>query len=122
MTIGHLLIRCDDGDGTEKEVDEGTGDSDLIGVGDVSKAKKLSDVKASLYDILLEHVYDVSSYTRVAVMKTWATLIRAQSLPVDKLIPVTQLAIDRLQDKTVMVRRSAMQVSNPLKLWFEMGL
>jgi condensin complex subunit 1 len=43
-------------------------------------------------------------------MKTWASLIQAQSLPIDKLIPVTELAIDRLQDKTVMVRRSAMQV------------
>ena len=71
----------------------------------------MADLKDRLYDILLEHIYDVSSYTRVAVMKTWASIIQAQCLPIEKLIPVTQLAIDRLQDKTVMVRRSAMQVS-----------
>ena len=115
VAIGHLLIRCKDNDDDnedESRSDRKDGEeSDLIGVGAESKAKKVADLKTSLYDILLEHVYDVSSYTRVAVMKTWATLIRAQSLPVDKLIPVTELAIDRLKDKTVMVRRSAMQVS-----------
>jgi condensin complex subunit 1 len=120
VAIGHLLIRCNGNDDDNEDVDNEEGgrsdkedgeESDLIGVGAESKAKKVADLKKSLYNILLEHVYDVSSYTRVAVMKTWATLIRAQSLPVDKLIPVTELAIDRLKDKTVMVRRSAMQVS-----------
>lgn len=109
VTIGHLLSRCD------SNVNEGNDDSNELGMTASeagTKKKRLEDLKASLYDILLEHAYDVSSYTRVAVMKTWATLIRAQSLPVDKLIPLTQLAIDRLLDKTVMVRRSAMQVSD----------
>jgi len=118
VAIGHLLIRCVDHNGAEEDEDEDEGadadadadSSDLVGARK-SKAKKISDIKTSLYDILLEHVYDVSSYTRVAVMKTWAALIEAQSLPVDKLVAVTELAIDRLQDKTVMVRRSAMQVS-----------
>jgi len=105
VTIGHLLVSCSD----ENRVVENESETGII-KGDESKAKRLVDTKEKLYDILLEHVYDVSSYTRVAVIKTWASLIQAQSLPIDKLIPVTELAIDRLQDKTVMVRRSAMQV------------
>ena len=116
VTIGHLLVSCSD---DSREVDN-EGENEIIGV-DESKSKKLSETKQKLYDILLEHVYDVSSFTRVAVMKTWASLIQAQSLPIDKLIPVTELAIDRLQDKTVMVRRSAMQVCVkwPLRVFIE---
>jgi hypothetical protein len=38
-------------------------------------------------------------------------LTEKQSLPLDRVMPVTAIAIDRLQDKTVMVRRNAMQVS-----------
>lgn len=77
---------------------------------ELTHSKRLCEMKEKLYDILLEHVYDVSSYTRATVMKTWATIIEAQALPTNKLILITELAIDRLQDKTVMVRRSAMQV------------
>lgn len=127
-TIGQILIQCknvnqsdvdsdSDSDNERDGVDEEGEEGDFIGSNNV-EAKKLEKVKASLYDILLEHAYDVSSYTRVAVMKTWATLIQAQSLPVDKLIPVTELAIDRLQDKTVMVRRSAMQVRKYLSMFY----
>uniref|UniRef100_A0A7S3VCC6 Condensin complex subunit 1 C-terminal domain-containing protein n=1 Tax=Chaetoceros debilis TaxID=122233 RepID=A0A7S3VCC6_9STRA len=75
-----------------------------------TSSKKLNKSREHLYSILLEHVYDVSSYTRVAVLKTWATILDAGVLPLDNLVPLTQLAIDRLQDKTVMVRRSAMQI------------
>ena len=127
-TIGQILIQCknvnqsdvnsdSDSDNERDDVDEEGEEGDFIGSNN-AEAKKLEKVKASLYDILLEHAYDVSSYTRVAVMKTWATLIQAQSLPVDKLIPVTELAIDRLQDKTVMVRRSAMQVRKFLSMFY----
>ncbi|GMH69055.1 hypothetical protein TrRE_jg2257, partial [Triparma retinervis] len=41
---------------------------------------------------------------------SWAALISAGALPLDRVHPVTTMAIDRLQDKTVMVRRNAMQL------------
>ena len=75
-----------------------------------SKYQQKQDKRNELLDILTERSHDVSSFTRGTVLKTWATLIEAQALPVKRLIPVTALAIDRLQDKTVIVRRNAMQV------------
>ena len=41
----------------------------------------------SRYSILAERSHDVSSFTRGTVLKTWATLIESQSLPVKRLIP-----------------------------------
>ena len=53
----------------------------------------------------------MSSFTRVAVLKAWISVTQNGALPLERLMLVTSLAIDRLQDKTVMVRRSSMQVS-----------
>jgi condensin complex subunit 1 len=108
IAIGHLLVRRVEADDQGNEVTLST--EHLNEDDEQSKRKKSYEVKEKLYKILLDHVYDVSSYTRATVLKTWSVLIEAQLLPTDKLIPVTKLAIDRLQDKTVMVRRNAMQV------------
>jgi len=64
----------------------------------------------ALLDILTERVLDVSSFTRSAVLKAWIQVVQSGSLPVERFIPVTKLAIDRLQDKTIVVRRQSMQV------------
>jgi len=64
----------------------------------------------ALLDVLSERVYDVTSFTRVAALKTWAHLISSDCLPLDRVISVTELAIDRLQDKASSVRRNSMQV------------
>ena len=48
-------------------------------------------------------------------MKVLNELTKKRSLPLDRIMPVTAIAIDWLEDKTVMVRRYAMQVS----LFFE---
>ena len=104
--IGHILICChNDEDEDEDEAHENENQGSPR-----KKSIALRDQKSELFDVLVERGCDVSSYTRVAVLKTWASLIENQSLPLNRLIPVTELAIDRLQDKTVMVRRSAMQV------------
>ena len=71
---------------------------------------------AALLDILEARSHDISSYTRSTVLKTWINLTENGSLPVDRVIPVTVLAIDRLQDKAVMVRKQAMHVSE--SLWY----
>ena len=67
--------------------------------------------RGALLDILEARSHDVSSYTRSAVLKVWIGVTQGGALPLDRVIPVTALAIDRLQDKTVVVRKQAMQVS-----------
>mmetsp|Transcript_22565 Transcript_22565/g.27674 ORF Transcript_22565/g.27674 Transcript_22565/m.27674 type:complete len:1342 (+) Transcript_22565:71-4096(+) len=104
--IGHILICCKE-DNSESDLNENETHSECL---QQQQTTSLSERKTALFNILVERSKDVSSYTRVAVLKTWANIIENQSLPLNMLIPVTQLAIDRLQDKTVMVRRSAMQI------------
>lgn len=67
--------------------------------------------RGALLDILEERAHDVSSYTRSAALKAWISLIQGGSIPVKRVVPVTVFAIDRLKDKTVMVRKQALQVS-----------
>lgn len=69
--------------------------------------------RSSLLDILRERVRDVSSFTRATALKAWISLVQTGSLPVEWYIPVTELAIDRLNDKTIVVRRQSMQVRCP---------
>jgi len=73
-------------------------------IGDAAKTRN------ALLDLLAERVLDVSSFTRGAVLKAWIQIVQSRALPVDRFIPVTLMAIDRLQDKTIMARRQAMQV------------
>ncbi|GMH55568.1 hypothetical protein TrST_g6467 [Triparma strigata] len=59
-----------------------------------------------LLDVLTQRGHDQSSFTRTSVLKSFKTLF--PNLPVSRFQPVTELAIDRLKDKTVIVRRNAM--------------
>jgi condensin complex subunit 1 len=70
----------------------------------------LSKSQNALLDILCDRALDVSSFTRGAVLKAWISIVTANALPIERLMSVTTLAADRLRDKTVVVRRSAMQV------------
>jgi condensin complex subunit 1 len=66
--------------------------------------------RTALLDILTERVYDISSYTRASALKAWIRLCQTQSIPKEQIIVVTRLAMDRLQDKTVVVRKQSMQL------------
>jgi condensin complex subunit 1 len=66
--------------------------------------------RAALLDILQERAHDVSSYTRSAVLKAWIRLAHAGYIPVERIHSVTNMAIERLQDKTVIVRKQSLQV------------
>jgi len=113
--IGHIAVQisktrendeCDDEDSDSESSNEhtqGTKNPKLR----VDNTKKTRD---ALLGVLTERVHDVSSFTRGAVLKAWASVTESNALPLDYFIPVTALAIDRLQDKTVMCRRSAMQL------------
>ena len=72
--------------------------------------QNLSKSRNALLDLLMERAYDVTSFTRAAVIKAWIKLVQAQSIPKDRIVPVTRLAMDRVQDKTVVVRKQAMQL------------
>ena len=61
-----------------------------------------------LLDAMAARAYDVSSYTRAALMKAWVVIVQARSLPKDRWVPSARLAVDRLQDKTATVRRQAL--------------
>lgn len=78
----------------------------------------LSKSRDALLDVLTERVYDASSFTRATVLKAWISLVQNGSIPLERVKPVAAIAIDRLQDKTVMVRRSAMQVSMLMRIPF----
>ena len=71
---------------------------------------KLQKSRTALLDILQERSLDVSSYTRSAVLKSWIRLVDSDSIPVERILPVARMAIDRLQDKTVIVRKQSLQV------------
>lgn len=71
------------------------------------KSKKSRE---SLLEILMERIYDKNSFTRATTLKAWGILLDNDALPVDRYTSVTALAIDRLRDKAVIVRRAAMQL------------
>jgi condensin complex subunit 1 len=75
-----------------------------------SSPANMEKSRAALLDILQQRAHDISSYTRSAVLKAWIRLAQAGSIPVDRVLSVTIMAIDRLQDKTVMVRKQSLQV------------
>lgn len=66
--------------------------------------------RTALLDLLMDRVYDVSSFTRATVLKALISLTASGSLPRERVLPLTKLAMDRLQDKTVMVRKQSMLV------------
>jgi condensin complex subunit 1 len=75
------------------------------GLADVTKSRD------SLLSLLMERAYDVSSYTRAAALRALSQLVTGGTLPLKThLLSATQLAMDRLHDKTVVVRKQAMQV------------
>jgi condensin complex subunit 1 len=113
-SIGHILVREDRSliearegrSGDEQDINEG-------GEGSGTEERQIVNMaktRASLFDILYDRTRDVTSFTRAASLKVLNDLTEKQSLPLDRIMPVTAIAIDRLQDKTVMVRRNAMQV------------
>jgi hypothetical protein len=69
--------------------------------------EQLKRVRDSILDMLIERTYDVSSFTRAAVLKTWGSVAEAGAIPLSRFEPVAELAVDRLQDRTAAVRKAA---------------
>lgn len=106
-SIGHILVREDQSLMEKKDDQEGSDEESK----DERHVVNMAKTRSSLFDILCDRTCDITSFTRAAALKVLNDLTEKQSLPLDRIMPVTAIAIDRLQDKAVMVRRYSMQVS-----------
>lgn len=67
------------------------------------------NLRDDLLDVLLSHVKDITGYTRSKALAVWCTLSDKQCIPLSFVIPVTSVAIGRLNDKSCFVRKSAVK-------------
>ncbi|KAL7548584.1 hypothetical protein ACHAWF_011862 [Thalassiosira exigua] len=122
--IGHILVREEEKDEREgekeeeKEADgeggEGKGGGEEVKVKEELRAQTTARTRESLFDVLCSRSRDVASFTRAAALRVLTDLTERRSLPLDRIMPVTSIAVDRLKDKTVVVRRCAMQLLTTL--------
>ncbi|CAL5085224.1 unnamed protein product [Urochloa decumbens] len=92
----------------------------LVGVLGKLAAKAFKDVegdnnarlrsKQAMLDILIEHCRDVSAYTRSRVLQVWAELCEENSISIGLWNEVASVASGRLEDKSAIVRKSALQL------------
>eukprot|EP00587_Corethron_hystrix_P002947 CAMPEP_0113307870 /NCGR_PEP_ID=MMETSP0010_2-20120614/6542_1 /TAXON_ID=216773 ORGANISM="Corethron hystrix, Strain 308" /NCGR_SAMPLE_ID=MMETSP0010_2 /ASSEMBLY_ACC=CAM_ASM_000155 /LENGTH=705 /DNA_ID=CAMNT_0000162811 /DNA_START=865 /DNA_END=2983 /DNA_ORIENTATION=- /assembly_acc=CAM_ASM_000155 len=114
QAIGFLVERNEDGINDQPSEETKGRDEHEIMERDVNESEGTRGIsestRAALFDILIQRVHDVSSLTRSCVLKVWMHLAETNSIPIDRYLSITSLAIDRLQDKTVAVRRTAMKL------------
>ncbi|XP_022158546.1 condensin complex subunit 1 [Momordica charantia] len=66
--------------------------------------------KQAMLEILLERCRDVSAYTRSRVLQVWAELCEEHSVSIGLWNEVAAIAAGRLEDKSAIVRKSALQL------------
>ncbi len=66
--------------------------------------------KDSCLRLLLERFRDTNAFTRSKVLQTWTNMCECNSIPMGHWNEVAKLAIGRLEDKSSLVRKSALQV------------
>ena len=100
----------------------GSTPADVVGFGEIGETdsskgnntmhseESFTRTRDALLTVLTERARDVNSFTRAAVIKAWISLCEKQVLPLARVHSVVMVAIDRLQDKSVIVRRASMQV------------
>lgn len=66
--------------------------------------------KDSLLSLLLKRVQDSNAFTRSKVLQTWLYLCENDGVPIGHWNEIAKLAIGRLEDKSSLVRKSALQV------------
>lgn len=78
--------------------------------GEVSSKSIRLRTKQAMLEILLERCRDVSAYTRSRVLQVWAELCEEHSVSIGMWNEVAALAAGRLEDKTAIVRKSALNL------------
>ncbi|MCD7446306.1 hypothetical protein HAX54_000116 [Datura stramonium] len=66
--------------------------------------------KQAMLEILLERCRDVSAYTRSRVLQVWAELCEEHSVSIGMWNEVAEVAAGRLEDKSAIVRKSALNL------------
>ncbi|KAL3637175.1 Condensin-1 complex subunit CAP-D2 [Castilleja foliolosa] len=78
--------------------------------GEVSSKSTRLRTKQAMLEILLERCRDVSAYTRSRVLQVWAELCEEHSLSIGLWNEVATVASGRLEDKSAIVRKSALNL------------
>ncbi|KAH7667151.1 Condensin subunit 1/Condensin-2 complex subunit D3 protein [Dioscorea alata] len=78
--------------------------------GDVSSKSLRLRGKQAMLEILIERCRDVSAYTRSRVLQVWAELCEEHAVSIGLWNEVASVASGRLEDKSAMVRKSALNL------------
>ncbi|CAA2991811.1 condensin complex subunit 1 [Olea europaea subsp. europaea] len=78
--------------------------------GEVNSKSIRLRTKQAMLEILLERCRDVSAYTRSRVLQVWAELCEEHSVSIGLWNEVAAVAAGRLEDKSSMVRKSALNL------------
>ncbi|KAF9591629.1 hypothetical protein IFM89_005210 [Coptis chinensis] len=78
--------------------------------GDVSSKSVRLRNKQAMLEILLERCRDVSAYTRSRVLQVWGELCEEHAISIGLWNEVAKIAAGRLEDKSAMVRKSALNL------------
>ncbi|KAF8395656.1 hypothetical protein HHK36_019606 [Tetracentron sinense] len=78
--------------------------------GDVSSKCVRLRTKQAMLEILLERCRDVSAYTRSRVLQVWAELCEEHAVSIGLWNEVATIAAGRLEDKSAIVRKSALNL------------
>ncbi|KAH8363527.1 hypothetical protein KR084_011342 [Drosophila pseudotakahashii] len=73
-------------------------------------SEELKEVRNDFLEHLVSHILDVSAHVRSKVLSIWHHLKVQHAIPLNFLIRVLDEAIGRLEDKSSLVRRAAMQL------------
>lgn len=78
--------------------------------GDASSKSVRLRSKQAMLEILLERCKDVSAYTRSRVLQVWSDLCEQYAVPIGLWNEVASVAAGRLEDKSAIVRKSALNL------------
>ncbi|KAK7066921.1 Ncapd2p [Halocaridina rubra] len=72
--------------------------------------EKTKDLRDQCLDHLEDHIHDVHAFVRSKVLHIWTDLITEKAVPLRRQQQVLKLVIGRLQDKSSLVRKNAVQL------------
>ena len=68
----------------------------------------------TLLNVLHDRIHDINAFARAAVLKGWIDLVEARAVPLSHMHTVASAGMDRLVDRTVNVRKAAVQLLSTL--------
>ncbi|XP_037945602.1 condensin complex subunit 1 [Teleopsis dalmanni] len=72
--------------------------------------EEMKEARDDFLDLLLSHICDVSAHVRAKVLNIWHNLKQENAVPLSLQIKVLCETVDRLEDKTAIVRKQAIQL------------